>query len=259
MKNTTRKRFVNVPTPFSKEQIIKLFEAIDNPKVGLASFLALRTGMRITEVLSIRVSDIDWELKRIVLEKTKNNKPRTYLLDNRCMDILKRWIMMLNPNEEYLFPSHKGTVTRTTRNGFYNEFKVYLDRAGFTEIKSMEGRLKKRRKLTFHSLRTTFCSFLVNAGVEIYTAKELMGHSKVSTTERYYCYLGAPIQREALNRVFGKKEPEKPIQTEYGHNNPLEELNRMLIGGELSTEDYKAKSEAILSVMGKSKGILVEH
>lgn len=266
------RKIEKIPTPFSLKQINRFFSVVDNPKMALICLLSLRTGMRRNEVLSTKISEIEWSLMRINKPITKNGVPRVYFLDKRMISILRKWVMLLG-DTDYLFPSNVHDKGRMMNEGFYSEFKKYLIRANlWTTDERIKGN-RKRHIFTFHSLRTTFCSFLVNAGVSPWITKELMGHSKISTTEKHYVYLGSITLRQELEKVFGRgNKGVKAIHNEIAHDqreiipavsfstadisepqrNPLHTLQIKLANGEVSLEEFEKKSEAIMKVQNKN-------
>lgn len=275
-----QKKYMKPPTPFSLGQIKKLFGVMDNPKIALASFIALRTGMRLNEVLGTKISEIEWELQRINKPVTKGGKPRVYYLDKKVMQLLRKWVSLLG-DVDYLFPSNIQGKERLDNQGFYGEFKKYLQKANLWIVDRNRSMGKTNRHIfCFHSLRSTFCSFLVNSGVSVFVAKELMGHSKISTTEKHYAYLGDTTLKHTLNKVFGnntnkvekeflkqeiptreqdqqrlntafQKEQEPPLR------DALQELQIQLVNGRITIQEFNDKANAILNVRNtlEKKGI----
>ena len=251
--------------PFSPEQLMSLFAVMENCKVAVICYIALVTGMRISEILSLKIQYIDFGLKRIFHPKTKGGKERTYIINNTTISILKKWISLLG-DTDYLFPSSKGGVEHTTPTGFYTEYRRVLKKAGlWLEKKEKSKAGKKQHVYNFHNFRTTFGSMLVNSDVPIYTAKELMGHSKVSTTEKYYVELGSKAMQRGLDLVFGKdvnkktkefeREKARIFQKEIEPQNiqeslrdPLHLLKIKLVNGEISIGEFNEKSKLLMNL-----------
>ena len=244
------KKYNKIPTPFSKVQLQKLFEYLENGKISMICFVSLITGMRLSEVLTLKLNDIEWELKRIVKQKTKGGKPRVYYLSDNSIEILKKWICLLNETE-YVFPSQNNNLNHMNPKGFYGEFRKYLKKSNLwiPDYTCVDN--KQKHKFTFHTFRTTFCSLLINSRVDIYTTKELMGHSKISTTERYYIYLGDLKLKEGIQQVFGRKQTEQPKKAlspsqEYSTQDPMQLLKLQLVNNQISLEDYEKKAEILV-------------
>lgn len=265
-----KRKWVNVRRPFSVRQLKKIFSNIGNCKLTVICFLALRTGMRLNEVLSTTLEEIDWDLKQIHKKVTKGGKPRTYYLDNETISILKKWVSLLG-DTGWLFPSEQGN-NRCHNQGIYGEFVKVLKKSDLWIEEKTEGKFKQHRYV-FHSFRSTFCSLLVNSRVPVFVAKELMGHGKVSTTERHYVLMGDRTLKGEIDRVFGSGrnklnktwEKEKLDQKEdYIENfnrqfedketsnlpqrDPLNELQLRLVRGEITVEEFNLKSKLILDL-----------
>lgn len=263
----------NLPRPFSMRQVNHFFKVCHNTKMSLMCFLSLRTGMRKSEVISLKISEIDFENNQIrKLTGTKNNKPAIFILDKRVMKILKKWISLL-PKTDWLFPSSKGIDKPITKAGLYGEYKKTLIRSGLWEVDKLASNGYKFHKYTFHNWRDTYCSLLVNNGVDIWTATRLMRHSNPRTTAKHYAYIGDVNMRNTLNKVFSKNGNKhfKKIIKEFpeiktkevkfeGHieENALELLKRKLVLGEIKLEEFNEKAKAILE-LGKTQELDTMH
>jgi integrase len=269
LEDNKKRKYSKIPTPFSLKQLKRLFGVMDNTKMLMACSLAVVTGMRLNEVLTTKINDIEWELGRIKKqENTKGGKPAVFYLNKGFIDILRKWVSLLGETE-YLFPS-KQKQGIMSRQGFYSEFRKYLKKANlWIEDKNHKGK-RKQHIFTFHTFRTTFCSFLINAGVPVFATKTLMRHSKITTTERHYTYLGDMTLKKEMDRVFGNnKVKEYREQAEEEINNleehkekinkifetetrpqrePLHELQISLVQGKITLEEFNNKSEAIMKV-----------
>ena len=161
------------PLFFSKEEFARLLSVIENIDFKDAVVFALYTGLRQMELITLEWNQIDFNNKLIVLNNrnhlTKSKKIRSIPLNDIAMDILtKRYlnkkgnvIFTYNGNPmKQLFISHK--------------FKKYVRKA--EDI---------NQNLSFHSLRHTFASWLVQKGVSLYIVSKLMGHSDTKTTQIY--------------------------------------------------------------------------
>jgi len=165
------------------EEIEKLLEAAKeskNAKLYYVIQIALKTGMRLSEILSLHGADINMNEKFIMIDQmnTKSKKQRFIPINDALFECLTEFYNKfdLDDNEE-LF-----------------EFKVvrnaYLKALERAEIKDF----------LFHDLRHTFASRLVQNSVELYTVSELLGHSDMSVTKRY-AHLSKSHLREAVEKV----------------------------------------------------------
>lgn len=244
--------------PFSKEQLMMLFNSIQNPKLAVATLLALRTGMRRSEVCSLKIDWINWDNLTIYHPNTKGGKERYYYIDSRIANILKLWISMLGKTP-WLFPSQEDPSKHIKACGLYSTYKKQLQQCNLWLVdESHEGKFT-RHIYNFHSLRKTFASLLVQNDVEVFTASKLLGHSKLETTLEFYTQLGSPKMRGDLQKVFGKDsnpitrktakkvelpQPKQPISPPQ--QNPLQELKIKLVNGDITIGEFKERSKALM-------------
>lgn len=130
--------------------------------------VALNTGMRLGEILSLQWSQIDFNTRRISVENTKSGKTRFAEVNTPLLGELLE-LRSRDSRGPYLFFNPKtGKPLSTVKTAF----KASCRRAG------IEG-------LRFHDLRHTFATRLVKKGIDLITVKALLGHSTVKITERY--------------------------------------------------------------------------
>jgi len=159
------------PTFFTEEQLTALLEKVEAPLRQVLIFAA-NTGVRIGELVNIEWTDIDFErgVIRIRNKKdftTKSKLERSIPINDKVFSLLTR----LSRKDRYIFASNRGG--RRCSAKLSKQFTKYLRGAGF------------EREFTFHSLRHTFASHLVQKGVSIYIVSKLLGHSNIKTTEIY--------------------------------------------------------------------------
>lgn len=138
-------------------------------------YLMLDTGMRISEVCDLEVSEIDFKTRAIILPatKNKNRKPRILPLSNQVVKLLMELVTenKANFDTEYVFLSNCGT--RYNPNSFRNRLRIYKEKAGIT------------KRVSPHCFRHQFCrDFILNGG-DIFTLQRIAGHADISTTRKY--------------------------------------------------------------------------
>lgn len=126
--------------------------------------LAVHTGLRKTELLSLKWENVDFKREVIVVENTKNRERRTIPLNSVALEVLEK----LPKKSDYIFPSKKGRGYIDVKKSFRNAVK----RAGIKNVH-------------FHDLRHTFASYLVMSGVDLRTVQELLGHKSLRMVARY--------------------------------------------------------------------------
>ncbi|MES0447656.1 MAG: tyrosine-type recombinase/integrase, partial [Desulfobacterales bacterium] len=132
----------------------------------------LRTGMRIGELLNTLVKEVYLKERRIeIYEAEKNEVGRVVYLSDDARSVLKAWFEIRDNRKEYLFYTHRERMSYATARSM---FLRYLEKAGISH-----------RGYTLHSLRHTFASELLNAGMRLECLRPLLGHSSIEMTRRY--------------------------------------------------------------------------
>ncbi len=122
------------------------------------------TGIRITECISIRLSDFNLQTKELVI-RGKGGKERIVLLNDRVVNSLREYLRERQNKGEYLFYSRQSNkIDRTTVNRLFNKYS---------------------NRITPHKLRHFFCSNAINSGFSIHEVSNLAGHSNIHITLLY--------------------------------------------------------------------------
>ncbi|MYC31488.1 MAG: site-specific tyrosine recombinase XerD [Chloroflexi bacterium] len=139
--------------------------------------LLYATGLRVSELVSLNVQDVDFE-ESFIRCWGKGSKERIVYAHDRALNGLQDYLstsrMSLigsNKDETALFVNHRGE--RLTRQWVWNILKTYSKRAGID------------RKITPHTLRHSFATHLLQKGASLRHVQELLGHSSISTTQVY--------------------------------------------------------------------------
>ncbi len=164
------KRNKKLPIVLSREEIKSIINANKNTKHKLIISLTYGAGLRISEVVSLKVEDVNLEELTIHLKNAKGKKDRITIFPEKIKNNLQNFIADKNLNE-YLFESERGgkLTTRAVQKVFENSLKK-------VEIK---------KDATFHSLRHSFATHLLENGTDIRYVQELLGHSNIRTTQIY--------------------------------------------------------------------------
>jgi integrase len=160
-----------LPLYFSQTELARLIGNIDNADIHDVALFAVNTGLREMEIISLTWDQIDFVRKVVILSNqnhvTKSSRVRNVPLNKTAMDVL----MQRKATGGTLVFTYKGN--RIHQNHFSGKFKKYIIKAGLNP------------KYNFHSLRHTFASWLVQAGVSIYEVSKLLGHADIKTTQIY--------------------------------------------------------------------------
>ena len=160
-----------LPEVLSVEEITRLFQCTQSLKHRAILMTTYAAGLRVSEVVNLRLKDIDSGRMMIKVCQGKGNKDRYTILSNRLLTELRAYCKKYKPLF-WLFPGAYSDkpMNRATPERIYYSAK---ERAGITK----EG--------CIHTLRHCFASHLLETGVDLRTIQLLMGHSSITTTARY--------------------------------------------------------------------------
>jgi len=185
-----------LPKFLTESEIEKLFSAIDisKPK-GLRDYtmlyLMLMTGMRVSELLNLKVSDIDFPNSYITIRMGKGRKDRIIPLNKNVKELLYNYVKLVKPKEG-LFDNKNSSKSR---RGVLYVIRKYCKKAGI------------EKKVTPHTFRHTFATLLLKKGENIRLVQSLLGHSNISTTAIYLHIIDDEKKRavETLNNLMNPK------------------------------------------------------
>jgi integrase/recombinase XerD len=167
------KRPVLLPKLLNESEIARLFNALINKKHKAILFTAYSAGLRVSEVVNLKLSDIDSHRMQILIREAKGKKDRYVNLSPVLLDILRSYIKGCNPQPKvYLFESEQTGTAYPTRT-IQQLFSLAKNKAGI------------RKQVGIHSLRHSFATHLLDKGTDIKYIKDLLGHFNIKTTERY--------------------------------------------------------------------------
>lgn len=162
------KKVKKLPSILSMSDIKKIFDVTTNLKHKAILMTTYSAGLRVSEVASLKISDIDSDSMQIFIDQGKGNKDRYTLLSQANLNILRKYFKQYKP-QHWLFegvPSDKHISSRSIQR----IFKTSKDKAGIT------------KKASLHSLRHSFATHLLEAGTDISYIQKLLGHENIKTT-----------------------------------------------------------------------------
>lgn len=161
-----------LPVVLSTGEVSQLFRAISNPKYRTILATIYGAGLRVSEVATLRVTDIDSKRQQIRVQCGKGRKDRYVMLSPRLLELIRDYWKADRPKGTLLFP------------GATPEQPLHV-----TGIQRMCQRAAKRcglkKSITPHTLRHCFATHLLEAGTDLRTIQMLMGHKSLQTTTVY--------------------------------------------------------------------------
>jgi len=165
------KKEKTLPVVFSKEEILRIIEEVDNVKHRLILLLAYGAGLRVSEVTQLKWSDLNFDQHKIHIRAAKGKKDRVVMLPRSLVDLLQHY-QRLEDGKGYVF---KGQL----KGEPYSAASV---RAILKKAKDQAG---IANRATVHSLRHSFATHLLEDGTDIRFIQKLLGHGSITTTTIY--------------------------------------------------------------------------
>jgi integrase/recombinase XerD len=161
-----------LPVIWSQQDIRNLLQAASNQRARVLLKTAYGTGVRVSEAIRLKTTDIDSQRMTVRVEQGKRKKDRYTLLSNDLLQELRAY-WATHRCDPWLFPNRRRTapMLRSTAHSLFHEAKAH---AGITKPGGI------------HSLRHAFATHLLEAGTDLYTIQRLLGHNSIQTTLRYF-------------------------------------------------------------------------
>ena len=159
-----------LPIVLSRNEVNKILQVIDNQKHRLMTALSYGAGLRVSEVVCLKVQDLDFDDSLIHLKEAKGKKDRVTILPEGIKDDLMK-LAAGRAGHEPVFESNRGG--RLTERSLQSVFYRALKKAGI------------KKPASFHSLRHSFATHLLENGVDVRYVQELLGHANIRTTQIY--------------------------------------------------------------------------
>jgi site-specific recombinase XerD len=179
-----------LPVVLSRDEVARLIAAAPNQKYQTALSIAYGTGLRVSEVIALKVSDIDSQRMTLRVEQGKGDKDRYAMLSPVLLERLRSWWRLAHaqgkmlPNG-WLFPSLNPMDPLSTRQ---------LNRA----IHAAAEAAQIDKRVSMHTLRHSFATHLLEQKVDIRLIQVLLGHKKLETTT-IYTHVATEILREVVS------------------------------------------------------------
>jgi len=160
-----------LPVVLSMDEVDQFFSAVDSLRYRAILMVAYAAGLRASEVVSLRVSDIDSKRMVIRVRQGKGRKDRYVMLSQSLLEVLREYWKAAKP-KDYLFPS-TGKSGHLTRNSVNEACKRALHKSGL------------EKHISMHTLRHSFATHLLEHGTNIRIIQMLLGHRHLKSTAVY--------------------------------------------------------------------------
>ena len=187
-----------LPQVLSSEEVARLLEAVRDPRYRVAMMVAYAAGLRLSEILALRVEDIDSQRMVIRVRQGKGAKDRYTLLSPVLLEALREYWRVYRP-ETVLFPSrHLGGTVPISATSLQRACTQAARDAGL------------RAGIGPHTLRHSFATHLLENGTSVRVIQRLLGHRSLVTTA-LYTHVSAEALRETTSPLDRLPEPRTPF------------------------------------------------
>jgi site-specific recombinase XerD len=211
--NPVRKNYrLRLPRPLPKhlrdEQVASLFKEITDTRDRAMFMLMLRCGLRVEEVARLTVDAIDYRIRQLYVFNGKGSKDRVVYLSEDALSALQSYMQKRKfSKEKKVFLVQKGPLRGKpiSVRGIQKRIEYYSQKTGI--------------QVSCHHLRHTMATQLLNADAALVTIQDLLGHSKITTTQCYCRVSNLKVQRDyykAINLVLQRTLPISENVSEKG-------------------------------------------
>lgn len=170
-----------LPAVFAEEEIKKIINAAENLKHKTMLCLAYAGGFRVSEIVNMKIKDIDGQRMVINVRQAKGRKDRQVMLSQKILILLREYYKKYMP-KEYIFEGQRG--------GQYSKRSI---QKALEQAKQKAG---VKKKGAVHAFRHSFATHLLEGGTDIFSIKELLGHTSIKTTAIY-----AHVSKRHLEKI----------------------------------------------------------
>jgi site-specific recombinase XerD len=164
------KKDKKLPVVLSKKEVLDIISAAENIKHKLIIQILYCSGLRVSEIVSLKINDVDFNRKIIHLKGAKGAKDRVTIISETVLKNIEKYLLEEKPLE-YLFESNRGGIltTRTIQ-------AIVAQNAAKAGL---------AKSVSPHSFRHSFATHLLESGLDIRYIQALLGHARLETTQIY--------------------------------------------------------------------------
>lgn len=160
-----------LPEVLSQKEVNAIIKSVENTKHKIILLLTYSAGLRVSEVICLKIQDIDSERMLIHVKQAKGKKDRYTILSKNTLEMLRHYALQYRL-KDWIFPGEREGEHLSERS-VQKIFENACKRAGIM------------KNVSVHSLRHSFATHLLEAGTDLRFIQELLGHSSSKTTEIY--------------------------------------------------------------------------
>ncbi|MEK6835641.1 MAG: site-specific tyrosine recombinase/integron integrase, partial [Nanoarchaeota archaeon] len=170
-----------IPTVLTNEEVKSLLNALTNIKHKILISLMLSSGLRVSEAVSVKTDEINFNDHTLIVRSGKGKKDRITIVSEKLLEDIKAYLAKRKDKNPHLFPIRDTHVTIKLAQ------KI---------IKQAARKANLNKRIYCHALRSTFATNLMNNGVNLRFIQSLLGHANLSTTEAY-----TKVNTEELKKI----------------------------------------------------------
>jgi site-specific recombinase XerD len=187
-----------LPVVLDSKEVQQILDVITNLKHKTAVTLLYSSGLRVSECASLKITDIDSKRMLIRVRQGKGKKDRYTILSKRALKLLRIYYQCHRP-KEWLFPGQNGHITSRLLEKCVTDASI---RAGI------------KKSVSPHTLRHSFATHLLEAGIELQIIQKFLGHYNINTTTIY-----THVTKKMVNNVMSPLDMDinNTVQKEVSH------------------------------------------
>lgn len=194
-----------LPTVLTKDEINAMLNTVENPKHKLLIQLLYSSGLRVSECVNLKINDIEISEKLGTVRSGKGQKDRMIIMSDKVIKDLKTYLEMRNKNDNKREKRSKNNEELSKKiSTFSNNPYIFsvrdthiTPRQAQKIVKNAALKANIQKNVFCHALRSSFATHLLESGTDIRVIQTLLGHSSISTTERY-----TKVSKEQIRKVI---------------------------------------------------------
>ncbi len=193
-----------LPTVLTKDEINAMLNVVENPKHKLLIQLLYSSGLRVSECVNLKINDIEISEKLGTVRSGKGQKDRMIIMSDKVLTDLKAYLDMRKKSDSKREKRSKNNEELSKKMSSYTNnpyiFSVrdthITPRQAQKIVKNAALKANIQKNVFCHALRSSFATHLLESGTDIRMIQTLLGHSSISTTERY-----TKVSKEQIRKV----------------------------------------------------------